>query len=71
MTIEPHHPTLLRKEKADMIGVGEDTLRRWARENIGPPFRRFGPRSYRYWKNDTDAVGQAIDGGQIPKLADA
>jgi excisionase family DNA binding protein len=38
---------LTPKEAADHLRVSETTLRRWRRENTGPPYVRMG-RVYRY-----------------------
>ena len=39
---------LKTKEAAEMIGVTEQTMRRWRSQNTGPPFVRLSKRTVRY-----------------------
>ena len=66
----PPERLLHRREAAELIGTSERTLKRWDRENKGPPPIRFGKRMTRYsvsavreWLriiNDRATEGKAI-----------
>lgn len=43
---------LTRQEYADLARVHRDTVKRWARQGIGPQPRKIGPRLVRYRRDE-------------------
>jgi excisionase family DNA binding protein len=51
---------LTRQEFAELARVHRDTVKRWARQGIGPKPRKLGPRLVRY--NRTEVLAYLRDG---------
>lgn len=43
---------LTTEEVADLLAVHVETVRRWRRENDGPPYHQLTPRTIRYDKEE-------------------